>query len=217
MRWSYLDFYYDCKYRVGDKEITRTVLNIHDLYEYLDTRGIERPVTFPANTNLEPPCIHGGVPTKEQVDAYAALGANLDRKSKMATTYVDTFANRFAGVKATPTQHLEWPRIGAFYYDEYQLEWPWIGNEYVGVPDRIKYATAQTMVRLLNDQNPYGDWFTSYVDDTASNLVREKFGDIEFQYTANTSATEIEEGNINLEMFLQPLFVSNKLRLSRTY
>lgn len=211
---SYLDFYYECTYVEDTNEIKVWVLNIAQLYEYLDRQGLDHPSTFADGVDLEPPCIHGGQPTKEQVLAYLKLGKTLNNAALQATRNVDSFRDRFIGYKRSSDQVLEWPRrheLIPFFIDDDDVYDP--DNYYsLTVPPIIIYATAVTMTRIMAGENPFGNWVGGTEN---SNVQSVSYG------RGAITKTFFDRGgdtpnNIDLEEYLTPVITSNITSATRT-
>ena len=205
--FSYLDFYYTCTYVEDSNNVNVVVLNLRALVDYLESRGLELPGS-PESSKLDPPCIHGGTPSKQQVLDYVVLSKPFDIAAKRATSFVDSFRQQFAGTKRTRTQHLEWPRIiydSTFLIDSTYGYYRTDNEDYFGpdVPDVVVFATAYTFVRLLNNLNPFGKWFAT----TPTNVQNQTVGPISTSYF---DAANQDNEDMTLRDFLRPLFsVSN--------
>ena len=203
---SYLNFYYTCTYVEDSNNVDVEVLNLRALVDYLEDHGLTLPGA-PDDDKLDPPCIHGGTPTKQQVLDYVVLSKPFDIAAKRATGFVDSFRYRFRGYKRLRSQRLEWPRTLYYYGYYYEIDSTFDPNDYFNttIPDLIVFATAQTLVLILGDKNPLGDWITGGIP---TNLASRSFAGGAASYTYFDRDGALTQ-NLDLECFLEPVLKSS--------
>ena len=112
---------------------------------------------------------------------------------RKAADYLDGMESRFKGFRATTTQRLVYPRMGV-----------WLYREELGateIPDALKNAQCQLAVEVFTkDIRP---------DGATSEVIREKVGPLETEYTSRGSTNSQPSYNKFLD-FLHPLILSSK-------
>lgn len=100
-----------------------------------DGTGLEGAESYLSVAEFEAYCVKRGY------SLGAATSDEKEQKLRLATEFVDTNW-RFKGSRSTATQALEFPRTGLI---------DWSGHSVVGIPARLKNATAELAFRALSE------------------------------------------------------------------
>jgi len=142
--------------------------------------------------------------------------------SKRASVLVDSFEPNFSGVRVDGAeQERAWPRIGALFGGVAGVAIPAqddAGEPYI--PKLILLATARLTIRLLNDQDPFGNWYESEYDaNLAAGTVKVEetiHGVITERWQPTSPATSVSTASdFTVRSLLRPLFKTAQLTTGR--